>query len=832
MKAVVMAGGSGSRLRPLTIGRPKPMVPMVNKPVIGHIMNLLKRHGITEVVITLQYLASLIQDYFGQEQAYEMNIHYSIEEAPLGTAGSVKNAQEYLDDTFLVISGDAVTDFDLGRIVAFHKEKKAKATLTLYRVPNPLEYGVIITDPNGRITQFLEKPSWGEVISDTVNTGIYVLEPDVLDYFAKDQPFDFSKDLFPILLERGDPLYGFVADGYWCDVGSIEEYIRASSDVLAGKVQGVELGEHIGGGIWCNKEVEIAPDAYLYGPIYLGYNTKIKGGVVIHGPSVIRNYTIVDNRAHIDRSIIWRNSYIGENVEIRGAVVGRQCSLKAKAVVFEGAVIGDECIIGEGAVIHPNVKLWPSKEVEPGATVKSSIIWGAQGRRVLFGRFGVTGMVNVDLTPEFAARLGAAFGATLPRGATVTINRDPHRSPRMIKRAVISGLPSSGVSVQDLQSMPIPVARYYTRAIGAAGGVHVRLSPFDQRVVDIRIIDSNGLDLSRDAARNIERVFFREDFRRVYLDEIGTISYAPRVVELYTGDFLKAIDAEAIKARRFYMVVDYASAPTSLVLPGILSALNCNVVALNANVDETKMSIRPEELEAALNQLALICGALKADLGVRLDVGGEKVFLADDQGKVIPDTVACAAMAALALRAAGGGTIAVPVNQPDLFETIAARYGGNVLRTRVDSHALMEAARTEGVVMAGDGTGNFIFPHFQCVIDGLMATAKLLEFLATQNTTLSAVVAELPRYYIAERKVSCPWEVKGLVMRLLNEQYKDRRAETIDGIKIMLKDGEWVLVLPEPDQPICRVLAECGSQRDADSLADKYARIVEGLQKA
>jgi len=831
MKAVVMAGGAGSRLRPLTVGRPKPMVPIVNKPVLTHILDLLKRHGILDVVLTVQFMGDSIQDYLGDGSVMGMNIHYAVEETPLGTAGSVKNAQQHLDDTFLVISGDALTDFDLTRIIEFHREKKALATLTLYRVPSPLEYGVIIIDENGRVRQFLEKPSWGEVISDTVNTGIYVLEPEVLDHFELGIPFDFSKDLFPLLLEGGDPMFGFVASGYWCDIGNLQEYMRANRDLLEGKAQLEALGEHLGGGVWCQDKdsVEIAPDAQLFGPIYLGHGVKIKGGVIMHGPSAVRDYTVIDNRAHIDRSVIWRNSYIGEGVELRGAIIGRQCSLKSKTVVFEGAVVGDRSFIGEGAMIHPNVKIWPEKVVDAGATVRSSIIWGSQARRILFGRYGVTGLVNVDLTPEFAAKLGAAFAATLPKGATVMINRDPHRSPRMIKRAIIAGLPSAGVNVQDLRTVPIPVARYIIRISGASGGVHVRLSPHDGRVVDIKFIDSQGLDLDKDTQRRIERIFFREDFRRVYLDEIGEIDYATQVRQRYTQGFMASLDSEAIRQAEFYIVVDYASAPTALMLPAILTELNCSVVALNGSLDETKMSIAPEEFQSSLEQLALICKALKTTLGVRLDVGGEKIFLVDDQGRCLDGIAACACMVALALEANDGGNIAVPVNLPSVFEKLVDRYGGSVIRTKCNLQALMEASKAEGIVVAGDGAGDFIFPSLGPAVDGLMAIAKLLEFLATQHASLSEVVAALPSYHIARSKVSCPWEKKGTVMRLLNDQYKDAQAERIDGIKVHFGD-DWVLVLPDPDHPEYHIYAESVSGVQAEDLTSKFVRIVEGLQ--
>jgi mannose-1-phosphate guanylyltransferase/phosphomannomutase len=378
--------------------------------------------------------------------------------------------------------------------------------------------------------------------------------------------------------------------------------------------------------------------------------------------------------------------------------------------------------------------------------------------------------------------------------------------------------------------MPIPVARYYTKVTDAVGGVHVRLSPFDRRVVDIRFFDSQGRSLSKDVERGIERVFFREDFRRVYLDDIGTIDYAPAVIETYVKGFLGVVNAEAIRRSKFRIVVDYAFAPTADVLPQIMTELGVEVVPLASHVDGDKMSLTHTEFDKEIRELTLITGVLDTKLGVRLDVGGEKIFLVDDQGQYVPETTAALAMATLALRASSGGTIVVPVHMPSAFEQIAAQHNGRVLRCKMDPHALMNQSANDGVIMAADGMGNYIFPQFQPVIDGLMATAKLLEFLAIQQTSLADIICGLPAFHVTHREVSCPWEAKGTVMRLLNQQYKDRRAELIDGIKILLGEGEWVLVLPDPDYAKFHVYAEARTGSEADDLAGRYVRIVEGLQ--
>ncbi|MEO8322869.1 MAG: NDP-sugar synthase, partial [Actinomycetota bacterium] len=255
MQAVIMAGGEGSRLRPLTSNVPKPMLPVVNRPLMEHIIELLRSHGITDITATVQFLASVIRNYFLDGSDLGVSLSYSTEDVPLGTAGSVLNAKELLSGTFLVISGDALTDLDLTTVVDFHRSKGAAATLVLKRMADPLEFGIVMTSEDGRIERFLEKPTWGQVFTDTINTGIYVLEPEVLDLIPPDQPYDFSSELFPLMLEKGLPLFGYITEGYWTDVGNTETYLRAQADALEGKVAvrlkgfeyqaGVNVGEDV-----------------------------------------------------------------------------------------------------------------------------------------------------------------------------------------------------------------------------------------------------------------------------------------------------------------------------------------------------------------------------------------------------------------------------------------------------------------------------------------------------------------------------------------------------------------------------------------------------------
>ncbi|HEY7017100.1 MAG TPA: NDP-sugar synthase, partial [Gaiellaceae bacterium] len=398
MKAVVMAGGEGTRLRPLTSNQPKPMVPIVGKPCMEHILELLRRHGLDDVIVTVAFMPQAIRSYFGNGDTLGMQIEYSVEESPLGTAGSVRLASDRLDETFLVISGDALCDVDLGDLIRFHREREAAVTIGLKSVENPLEFGIVVTDEDGRIERFLEKPSWSQVFSDTINTGIYVLEPEVLRHVPTDRPYDFSKELFPLLLEMGRPMYGYVFDDYWQDIGNLDQFRQANFDALDERVSLEVPGIRLRGNIWLGEGVEVDDLSAIEGPAFLGNYCRVAPDASVGAYSVLGSSVTLLERARTERSVIDTATHLGRSARVEGAVVGRACDIRAHAHVQEGAAIGDEVTLGAQSAVLPQVRIYPYKEVETGSQIHESLIWESRASSTLFGADGVAGLVNVDLT--------------------------------------------------------------------------------------------------------------------------------------------------------------------------------------------------------------------------------------------------------------------------------------------------------------------------------------------------------------------------------------------------------------------------------------------------
>ena len=888
MKAVIMAGGEGTRLRPLTYNQPKPMIPMANRALMEHVVALLRRHGFNEIVVTIGFQANAIQTYFGNGDEFGVEIVYASEESPLGTAGSVRNAMKQLGEPFLVISGDVLTDIDLAALVNFHHEKKAVGTMALRSVANPLEFGIVMVGEDGSVERFLEKPTWGQVFSDTINTGIYVFEPEIFDYIGSGE-VDFSSEVFPRLVAEGRLLYGYLTEGYWEDIGTLEAYARAHQDILDKRVHAELPGFALSQGVWLGEGADVDPGAETRGPAIIGDYCSVQAGATLGEYTVLGRNVRVGTDAYLERAIVHDNAYLGPGVRLRGCIIGRSSELRRGARIEEGVVIGDECFIGEHAVVRAGVKIYPFKTVEHGAIVNSSIVWESRGARHLFGRTGVLGLANVDISPELAVRLAMAYATTMPRGATVTVSRDTSRAARMLKQSIVAGLNAGGVDVADLEVATVPVTRFGVRSERAAGGITVRLVAEDAQSVTIGFFDPNGVDIPEALQRKVERIFYREDFRRCLASETGDVSYPVRVPDLYSRVLLEQVDVQAIRSARFKVVLDYAYGATSFVMPVVLGMLGAEVLSANpyAAADQSASFDRWEHARG----VSALVRAAGAHFGAVLNPDGERITLVDDNGRILSDSEGLMALLSLVLGTAPGcapigpaknldlaedrgttagpfgtaqvgtaqvgtaqvgtaqvgtaqvgtaqvgtaqvGTargfsVALPVSAPTPAQEMCRRAGAELVWTKLSTSHLMEVASRPGVEFAAGQEGGYIFPRFLPAYDAVSALAHTFALLTRTSARLSDVVTGLPQVFAAHEGVVTPWEKKGLVMRSVMELAKDKPTLLIDGVKVIYNDG-WALVVPDPEEALTHIWAEAGTETGARARALDYARHVRNL---
>lgn len=380
MKACIMCGGEGTRLRPLTFERPKPSIPILNKPSVVHLIERLADEGFTDIVITLGYMAEKIEEQLGDGRIYGVHIDYVYEDQKLGTAGGVKNAEKYLKgEPFLVLGGDHVLNLNLRELYRFHERTDAKVTIALLSIDDPREFGIADMDVNNRIHRFLEKPGPGEIFSNLASTGIYMCDSDILDMIPENQAYDFARDLFPKLLKKGDKINGLLARGNWTDVGSPAAYRQAQRWMLA-ELPGTLIegrfttkDARINGPLHLGHNVSVGSNSAIVGPIVIGENTVIGDNVLIGPYTTIGSNCKIDDDTRILSSYIFNDVNIGKNTNVSGSiidnrtVVGNNCSLE------NGTVIGPDVIIGNGATVHSDVKIWPKQIIKEGVKVKESI---------------------------------------------------------------------------------------------------------------------------------------------------------------------------------------------------------------------------------------------------------------------------------------------------------------------------------------------------------------------------------------------------------------------------------------------------------------------------
>lgn len=820
MKAVIMAGGEGTRLRPLTCNRPKPMVPIVNKPVMEHIIELLKKHNLRDIAVTLQYMPDLIREYFHNGSDYGVNLTYYIEESPLGTAGSVKNAEDFLDDTFVVISGDALTDIDLSSAIDFHKKKGAIATLVLKKVDIPLEYGVVVTDEEGKVTRFVEKPSWGEVFSDTVNTGIYILSPIILKYFKRNEIFDFSKDLFPIILKEKKAIYGFITEDYWCDIGDLKAYSQAHMDVLNGLVKINIPGKEIKEKIWVDEDSEIDKDAIIYPPCIIGKNTKIKKEAVIGSYSSIGDFNIIEERSGIKRGIVWKNCLLDSNVQLRGSIICNKVHLKSNVSIFENSIIGDDTIIKENAIVKPNIKIWPNKLVECSVEVNTNLVWGSKITRSIFGNRGVAGEINVDITPEYASKLGAAYGAIFNGKGKVGISCDDTSAAQMLKISFISGLLSSGLDIYDFGNMLLPITRAAVRFYKTDGGIHVSASTEDLARLFVDFLDTNGSNIDRGVERKIENLFIREDFNRCEGDCIKKINVVSDFSKFYMRNIVNNVKTKKMKYR---IALNTNSNFVVSSMKELMNELGCEVEATSLKLVNSKtmrQSMTSNDVKFFTNHVKFD----NFDLGVSIEDTSEKMMLVDNKGRIVTEDMFIALISIIVFKSIKGGTMVVPISASQVVEKIANDNNGTVIRTKTSPQDLM------GKILGNDIKEEML-DQFTMHFDAMAALVKILDFMSLNNYKLSDLVDMIPDFYINKQEVECPWNAKGKVIREIIQEKNSDAIETIEGVKVYRDEG-WVLVLPDSELPICKIISESSSAEFAEELSNIYVNKIREISRS
>ncbi|AEW98163.1 MULTISPECIES: sugar phosphate nucleotidyltransferase [Streptomycetaceae] len=826
MKAVVMAGGEGSRLRPLTATVPKPLLPVAGRPVMEHVLRLLRRHRLTSTVVTVAYLADAVREEFGDGSALGMQLAYAHESVPLGTAGSVRNAAGLLGgEPFVVISGDALTDFDLSALIAYHRAKKALVTVCLARVPEPVEFGITVTAPDGRIERFLEKPTWGQVFSDTVNTGIYVMEPQVLQH-VPDGAADWSKDVFPALMAAGLPVFGYVAEGYWEDIGTHDSYLAAHADVLAGRVEVEPVGSEREAGIWVGDGARIAADAQLNAPVVIGPGAQIASGARVGPGTVIGAGTVVEQAAVAEGAVVGEHSYIGPAAALAGCVTGRNSRLRGGARIGEGAVLGDGCLLKEHATVAAGVMVPPGRTLEAHATAATTVL-RARTPRTMFASRGLSGALGVDLTCESAARLAGAFATQVPDGAVVTVARDHSHAGQVLAPVLTAALRAAGVDVRDLGHLPLPVARHET-ALAGGGALIAAAAPGRPDCADLRVLDGDGIDATPAAHRTLERLMHRAEHRRTTAGHIGALhsgeAAAQAALDAYAGHLADRIphpDA-GDGGGGVRVVLDAAFGAAGLLLDAVISRTALRALVINTGLDGARATETATERHGALAYLGSVVTANNAAFGVRFDPTGERLHLVDGTGRPVPDETTLLLMCHLSAAHARTGRIALPATASRTAAGLAAAHGATVEYTPTTPGQLSRAAADGRTILAGDTEGAFVIPQAGPHPDAIAALLHLTALLRAHREPLSSLLAALPTPHVRRRRLPTPWETKGHLMRTVADQAGTRTIDTTDGIRIVEADGRWTLILPDPAHPATHLWAEAGTDAEAHALLDHW----------
>ncbi len=830
MKAVVMAGGFGTRIQPLTNSRPKPMLPVVNRPMMENTMMALRDLGIKEFIVLLYFKPEVIKDYFGDGSKFGINITYVVPDDDYGTAGAVKLAEEYIgDDNFIIISGDLVTDFDFQKIFDYHQKKESKLTITLTSVENPLEFGVVIANEEGKIEKFLEKPSWGEVFSDTINTGIYIIKPEILKHIPKGENFDFAKDLFPQLMQEGVELIAGYAEGYWRDVGNPDSYREVHEDIMSGRVDFSLPGKKIkypDGAIYSDEAYKLDESIEIIGKVVLGKNVHIGKRTKLKNVVMGDDITIGED-CKISNTVIWENVTIQRGTKLDNGVICNNNVIGKNSKMTAGIIIAEGCRIGELVTVEKDLTIWPNKKIEDASIVSSNVILGSRYKNSIFENGMVVGKSNVELSCEMSTKLAEAFGTQLPVGSTVLIGRDHHKSSRMLKRAFVGGMLAAGIDVINLKSIPSAVLRFnLARNPEYIAGIYFRQVREDTTSTAITFYNDEALRIKNDLAKKIEKMYFKETFRRVEFSQIGSVFESQRIQECI--DYKKRME-ESFKKRLFACVncriaVDMMHGTSCEVFPYVLNDLSIDNMIFNNYHDAHRLANFKLLARDSARDMEKIVKSLELDAGFLLYPYGQRLDIVCNKGRLL--SMQNTLLVVLKLMNMEGTKenkkrIFLPTWAPDIicYENLEIEWG---------KYADFSYDQLKHYDLIATMDGNFAFTEFAVFRDSMYATVKILEMLVKHEVRLYDLVEEIDKFYYHQRQIDCSQALKGKMMRKFLEDTRGKRSSLADGVKIWQNETDWILMIPDQYSDHLNLYIQAMDEERGEAILQEY----EGKIKA
>ncbi len=777
MKAVIVSSGDGTRLRPITCSIPHSMLPVMGRPVIEHTVRLLARHNIKNITIASSYLSEEIKKHFSFNPIENVKIDFTDE----------LNFENYFrDDDAVLISDSILCDTDMSEIIAVHTHCGCDVTAVTKHSKEVYRYGVLYPGKEGLSTAYNRCPDYTK-LSGIPFTGIVVVRQGIKLSDCKD---------FQTMLEKLESdkhsIYCYTPDSYIRDISDFESYQRACRDFMDKKIKLPFCGVEKAPSVWIDESATVMQGAVLSSPVYIGKGSVINKGARIEAYSQILNDVTVDCYSSIKRSIVMDNSYISESASLRGTIIGKNCHMGYESAAYEGSVLGFGGKIGKNATLRTSVHVWPDKFIEDESYIAENIVWNDISKPLLLGISGAEGILNFEITPEFA--LGLARAVVSFFGTDIAVSCEGDGAGIMIKNALIAGIQSGGGKAYDMGEQPLPITRSAVRFYSLHGGIALSVYQQNSTVYGfVDIINSQGISPDREDVSKINRII--EDFssHKALAQDIREPEYLFEYKLYYLKQLINSTSKKELGAK---VLIDCSSPWATELLKSAATDLKCKF-------DFTAQN--------NITEFAKKVSAGGYDLGAVCDVKCEKLTLVTGTGKILSEYEYDALTSLIIMQKFENAAVYVPESAPDSIDKLAQEYGATVERTEISPPYLMhELSKSDQIQFLHQ----FIYRF-----DAVGAIIILLDYLYTKDVSVEQLLQKIPVSYIVTSTVSCPKQKQKESMHKLYNKYSAQIPKTADSVKVNFKNG-WVLVVPDRENSHIKVISHALTTEYAQEIND------------